>query len=138
VDGPAATAASSAASATRPDQSGPNPRLAGAFADAAGARIRLFELEFKRAVWTAAYMGAMAIGAALLAITAWLVFAASLVYAAVAAGAPWWLGALIVIVAHLVGAFLLVRRVQAFVERLTFAATRRSLVSAFRFRFRSQ
>ena len=96
--------------------------------------MRLFEAEFRRAAWTAAYMGAMAIAAALLAITAWLVLAASLVYAAVAAGAPWWLGALLVIIAHGVGAFLLVRRVQAIVERLTFAATRRTLVSAFRFR----
>lgn len=132
MDGPTASAASGS---VRPDAgTATHPRLAGAIADAAGARMRLFEAEFRRAAWTAAYMGAMAIAAALLAITAWLVLAASLVYAAVAAGAPWWLGALLVIIAHGVGAFLLIRRVQAFVERLTFAATRRTLVSAFRFR----
>ena len=79
-------------------------------------------------------MGAMAVAAALLAVTAWLVFAGALVYAAASAGAPWWIGALVVIAAHIVGAVLLLRRVHASVDRLTFAASRRAIISAFRFR----
>jgi Putative Actinobacterial Holin-X, holin superfamily III len=116
---------------------GADGRLVGALSDAAGARLQLFEAEFKRAAWTAAYMGAMAITASLLALTAWLVLAASLVYAAVAAGAPWWLGALIVIAAHGVGAALLLRRVHSSAEKLTFGASRRAFVNAFRWRARS-
>ena len=51
-------------------------------------------------------MGAMAVAAALLAVTAWLVLAGALVYAAVSAGAPWWIGAVVVIAAHIAGAVL--------------------------------
>jgi hypothetical protein len=54
------------------------------------------------------------------------------VYAAVNVGLPWWLGALIVVAAHLGAAFLLIQRVHAYVDRMSFAATRRSL--AFRAR----
>ena len=135
MDGPSPSF--EAASARPVHTQGADGRLSGALADAAGARVRLFEVEFKRAAWTAAYMGAMAIAAALLAITAWLVLAASLVYAAVAAGAPWWLGALIVIAAHVAGTVLLIRRVSASVEKLTFDGSRRALVSAFRWRIGS-
>jgi len=126
----------SATAAGRQSMHATDGRLVGALSDAAGARLHLFEAEFKRAAWTAAYMGAMAITAALLALTAWLVLAASLVYAAVAAGAPWWLGALIVIAAHGVGAALLLRRVHSSAEKLTFGASRRALVNAFRWRTR--
>ena len=109
-------------------------QFAGALSDAAGARMRLFEAELRRAAWTAAYMGAMAVAAALLAVTAWLVLAAALVYAAVSAGAPWWIGAVVVIAAHVIGAVLLLRRVNASVDGLTFAASRRALASVFRAR----
>jgi hypothetical protein len=132
VDGPAAT--EEAASRSVPTGA-PRPtlhRLIGSFADASGARVRLFEAEFRRAAWASVYMGAMAVAAALLLVTAWLIFAASLVYVAVTAGLPWWLGALIVVAAHLGAAFLLMQRVQVYVDRLSFAATRRSL--AFRAR----
>jgi Putative Actinobacterial Holin-X, holin superfamily III len=133
VDGPAAT--EEAASRSVPPGGGPRPtlhRLIGSFADASGARVRLFEAEFRRAAWASVYMGAMAIAAALLLVTAWLIFAASLVYAAVNVGLPWWLGALVVVAAHLGTAFLLMQRVHAYVDRMSFAATRRSF--AFRAR----
>lgn len=131
MDGPAATAEAANRSAT----GAPGPtlhRVIGSFADASGARVRLFEAEFRRAAWASVYMGAMAIAAALLLVTAWLIVAASLVSAAVSAGVPWWLGALVVVGAHLGAAFLLMQRVHAYVDRLSFAATRRSL--AFRAR----
>jgi hypothetical protein len=112
--------------------SGPTDvRLASAVAEAAGARVRLFEAEFQRATWTAAYMGAMAIAAALFAVTAWLIFAGSLVYAAATAGMPWWIGAVVVLAAHIAAVVLLMRRIHASVDRLTFAASRRALVRAF-------
>jgi len=107
-------------------------QFAGALGEAAGARVRLFEAEFRRAVWTAAYMAAMAVAAALLAVTAWLVLAGALVYAAASAGAPWWIGAVVVIAAHIVGAVVLLRRVHSSVDGLTFAASRRALGSVFR------
>lgn len=106
--------------------------LLGSLADASGARVRLFEAEFKRAAWSSATMAAMGVAAALLLITAWLIFAASLVYATVSAGMPWWLGAVIVIAAHLAGAFVLLQRVRGYVERLSFSATRRAVISVFR------
>ena len=109
----------------------PDVRLASAIAEAAGARIRLFEAEFQRAAWTAAYMGAMAVAAALFAVTGWLILAGSIVYAAATAGIPWWIGSIVVLVAHVVAAVLLMRRVHASVDRLTFAASRRALVQAF-------
>lgn len=130
MDGPTVATSTAEGRAT----AATNGQFAGALGDAASARGRLFEAELKRAAWTAAYMGAMAVAAALLAVTAWLVFAGALVYAAASAGAPWWIGALVVIAAHIVGAVLLLRRVHASVDRLTFAASRRALISAFRFR----
>jgi hypothetical protein len=130
VDGPTVATSAAEGRAT----AATDGRLAGALSDAASARGRLFEAEFKRAAWTAAYMGAMAVAAALLAVTAWLVFAGALVYAAASAGAPWWIGAVVVIAAHIVGSVWLLRRVHASVDRLTFAASRRALTSAFRFR----
>lgn len=126
---------SAATTATDVQQAAPGStdvRLASAVAEAAGARVRLFEAEFQRAAWTAAYMGAMAVAAALLAVTAWLIFAGSLVYAAATAGMPWWIGAVVVLAAHVIAALLLMRRVHESVERLTFAASRRTLVQAFR------
>lgn len=108
----------------------PNERLLDALAHAAGARVRLLEAEMKRAAWAAAFIGAMAFAAALLAITAWLVFAGALVYAAASAGIPWWIGALVVIAAHVVGAALLARRAKAMLEHLSFAASRRAWMGA--------
>jgi hypothetical protein len=127
-----------ASSATKPPDAGSaapgatDVRLGSAIAEAAGARVRLFEAEFQRAAWTAAYMGAMAVAAALFAVTAWLILAGSIVYAAATAGMPWWIGALVVLAAHVLAVVLLMRRVHASVEHLTFAASRRALVQAFR------
>ena len=97
MDGPTVATSAAEGRAT----AATNGQFAGALGDAASARARLFEAEFRRAAWTAAYMGAMAVAAALLAVTAWLVFAGALVYAAVSAGAPWWIGAVVVIAAHI-------------------------------------
>lgn len=91
------------------------------------ARFYLFELEAKRAVWSAAYMLAFAVGAALLAVTAWLILIGALIYGAVAAGVPWLIAAIIAIALHAVVVFLLVRAIRAMVDNLTFAATRRTL-----------
>jgi hypothetical protein len=94
---------------------------------AAGARFQLLELEAQRAAWSAAKMMGLAVAAALLVVTAWLVFAAALTAAAVAIGLPWWLGALLVIGLHLLAAWLLAKRIQVHVAHISFAATRRSL-----------
>jgi len=125
VDGPSVTGDPAAAGAS-------DVRLGSAVGEALSARVRLFEAEFQRAAWTAAYMGAMAVAAALFAVTAWLILAGSLVYAAATAGIPWWIGALVVLAAHVAAVVLLMRRVHASVERLTFAASRRALAQAFR------
>ena len=92
-----------------------------------GARFHLFELEAKRAAWSAAYMLAFGVGAALLGVTAWLMLIAGLVYGAVVAGVPWVVAGVVAIALHAVGVFLLVRAIRAMVENLTFAATRRTL-----------
>jgi hypothetical protein len=110
----------------------PDARLGDALAEAAGARLRLLEAEAQRAALAAATLGALAVAAALLAVTAWLVLAGALVFAAASAGVPWWLGALVVIGLHVAGAFLLVRRAKAALQHLSFAATRRTLTGAFR------
>lgn len=94
------------------------------------ARFHLFELEAKRAAWSAAYMLAFAAGAALLAVTAWLILIGALVYGAVAAGVPWIVAAIVAIALHAIAVFLLVRAIRAMVENLTFAATRRALSPA--------
>jgi hypothetical protein len=91
------------------------------------ARFYLFELEAKRAVWSAAYMLAFAVGAALLGVTAWLILIGALIYGAVAAGVPWLIAAIVAIALHAVVVFLLVRAIRAMVDNLTFAATRRTL-----------
>ena len=92
-----------------------------------GERFHLFELEAKRAAWSAAYMMAFGVGAALLGVTAWLILIAGLVYAAVVAGVPWILAGIVAIALHAVAVFLLVRAIRGMVENLTFAATRRTL-----------
>jgi len=91
------------------------------------ARFYLFELEAKRAVWSAAYMLAFAVGAALLGVTAWLIFIGALIYGAVTAGVPWLIAAIAAIALHAVAVFLMVRAIRAMVDNLTFAATRRTL-----------
>ncbi len=92
-----------------------------------GARFHLFELEAKRAVWSAAYMLAFAVGAALLGVTAWLILIGALMYGAVAVGVPWLIAAIVAIALHVIVVFLLVRAIRAMVDNLTFAATRRTL-----------
>ncbi len=94
------------------------------------ARFHLFELEAKRAAWSAAYMLAFATAAALLAVTAWLILIGALIYGAVSAGVPWLVAAIAAIALHAVGAFLLFRAIRSMVENLTFAATRRTLEKA--------
>ena len=91
------------------------------------ARFYLFELEAKRAVWSAAYMLAFAVGAALLGVTAWLILIGALIYGAVTAGVPWLIAAIVAIALHAVAVFLLIRAIRAMVDNLTFAATRRTL-----------
>jgi hypothetical protein len=44
-----------------------------------GARVHLFELEAKRAAWSAAYMLAFAVAAALLGVTAWVLLVVGLI-----------------------------------------------------------
>ena len=95
-----------------------------------GARFLLFELEAKRAAWSAAYMLAFAVGAALLGVTAWLLLIAGLVYGAVVAGVPWLVAGIVAIALHAVAVFLLVRAIRALVDNLTFAATRRTLAES--------
>jgi CBS domain containing-hemolysin-like protein len=95
-----------------------------------GARFYLFELEAKRAVWSAAYMLAFAVGAALLGVTAWLILIGALIYGAVAAGVPWLITAIIAIALHAAAVFFLVRAIRTMVDNLTFAATRRTLSKA--------
>ena len=94
------------------------------------ARFYLLEIEAKRAAWSAAYMLGFAVGAALLAVTAWLILVGALIYGAVTAGVPWVIAAIAAIALHAVGAFLLVRAVRSMVDNLTFAATRRTLQKA--------
>ncbi len=94
------------------------------------ARFHLFELEAKRAAWSAAYMLAFATAAALLGVTAWLILIGALIYGAVSAGVPWIVAAIAAIALHAVGAFLLVRAIRSMVDNLTFAATRRTLEKA--------
>ena len=94
------------------------------------ARFYLFVLEAKRAAWSAAYMLAFAVGAALLGVTAWLILIGALIYGAVAAGVPWVVAAIVAIALHAVAVFLLVRAIRAMVDNLTFAATRRTLSKA--------
>ncbi len=91
------------------------------------ARFYLFELEAKRAAWSAAYMLAMAVGAALLGITAWLILIGALIVGAVAVGVPWVVAVASAIALHALAVFFLLRRIRAMVDNLTFAATRRTL-----------
>ncbi|HKO68933.1 MAG TPA: phage holin family protein [Burkholderiaceae bacterium] len=111
---------------TRPSLSRFISELRAAFS----ARVHLFELEAKRAAWSAAYMLAFATAAALLGVTAWLILIGALIYGAVSAGVPWIVAAIAAIALHAVGAFLLVRAIRSMVENLTFAATRRTLEKA--------
>ena len=94
------------------------------------ARFYLFELEAKRAAWSAAYMLAFATAAALLGVTAWLILIGALIYGAVSAGVPWIVAAIVAIALHAVAAFMLVRAIRSMVDNLTFAATRRTLAKA--------
>jgi hypothetical protein len=126
----AASAGASPSGTARPRASSPRPSIAQFVSEiraAFNARFYLFELEAKRAVWSAAYMLAFAVGAALLGVTAWLILIGALIYGAVAAGAPWLIAAIVAIALHAVAVFLLIRAIRAMVDNLTFAATRRTL-----------
>lgn len=108
----------------------PKPSIAKVFEEisaAFNARFRLFELEAQRAAWSAAYMVACAVAAALLGVTAWLILIGALIAGVVAAGVPWVLAAAGAILLHAVGVFFLLRGIRSMVGNLTFAATRRSL-----------
>lgn len=93
------------------------------------ARFYLFELEAKRAAWSAAYMLAFAVAAALLGVTAWLILVGALIVGAVSAGIPAVVAVLTAIALHAVAIFFLVRGIRSMVENLTFAATRRTLTN---------
>lgn len=93
---------------------------------ALGARVHLFELEAKRAAFSAAYMLVFAVAAALLGVTAWLLLIGGLIGLAISLGVPWWLATLVAIIAHGVAAWVLVQRIRTMVDNLTFAATRRT------------
>ncbi len=127
----AASAGASPSGTARPRGSPPaRPSIAQFVSEiraAFNARFYLFELEAKRAVWSAAYMLAFAVGAALLGVTAWLILVGALIYGAVTAGVPWLIAAIVAIALHAVAVFLLVRAIRAMVDNLTFAATRRTL-----------
>ena len=123
---PRAAARSSDPPPTRPSISQFISEVRAAFS----ARFYLFELEAKRAAWSAAYMLAFATAAALLGVTAWLILIGALIYGAVAAGVPWIVAAIVAIALHAVGAFMLIRAIRSMVDNLTFAATRRTLEKA--------
>ncbi|MDQ3214491.1 MAG: hypothetical protein M3P99_00175 [Pseudomonadota bacterium] len=91
------------------------------------ARFHLLELEAKRAAWSAAYMLALAVGAALLGVTAWLILVGALIVGAVSAGVHWLLVVAVAIALHVGAAFFLVRSIRGMVENLTFEGTRRTL-----------
>ena len=141
------TARAGSASAARLNSFQARPRAAGRSSDppptrpsisqfinevraAFSARFFLFELEAKRAAWSAAYMLAFATAAALLGVTGWLILIGALIYGAVAAGVPWIVAAIVAIALHTIGAFMLIRAIRSMVDNLTFAATRRTLAKA--------
>ena len=110
----------------------PRPTIAQFVEDmraAFSARFNLFELEAKRAAWSAAYMLAFAVGAALLGVTAWLILVGALIVGAVAAGVHWVLAVAVAIALHVVAVFFLLRAIRGMVENLTFAGTRRTLAN---------
>ena len=121
--GPSGTARPRGSPAARPSIAQFVSEIRAAF----NARFYLFELEAKRAVWSAAYMLAFAVGAALLGVTAWLILVGALIYGAVTSGVPWLIAAIVAIALHAVAVFLLIRAIRAMVDNLTFAATRRTL-----------
>ena len=126
----AASAGASPSGTARPRAPPARPSIAQFVSEiraAFNARFYLFELEAKRAVWSAAYMLAFAVGAALLGVTAWLILIGALIYGAVTAGVPWLIAAIVAIALHAVAVFLLIRAIRAMVDNLTFAATRRTL-----------
>ncbi len=103
------------------------------FAGARGvfdARASLFKLELRRNGVAAGYMAAFAVGSALLAFSAWLLFMGAVVGAAVSAGLHWALAVVIVLALQSVAIFVLVRAMRALVGNLTFATTRGSWSSA--------
>lgn len=124
----------SAGRSTKASETAPSRPTIGQFIGelraALGARFLLFELEAKRAAWSAAYVLAFGVGAALLGVTAWLILIAGLVYGAVVAGVPWLVAGLVAIALHAVGIFLLVRAIRGMVENLTFDATRRTVTGS--------
>jgi len=91
------------------------------------ARFHLLELEAKRAAWSAAYMLAFAVGAALLGVTAWLILVGALIVGAVSAGVHWLLVVAVAIALHVGAAFFLVRSIRGMLENFTFEGTRRTL-----------
>ena len=115
--------AAGGATAPRPTLSQLIDDIRGAF----GARLYLLELEARRAAWSAAYMLAFAVGAALVGVTAWLILIGALIFGAVAAGVPWVLAVIVAIALHVGAAFLLIRGITSMVDNLSFAATRRTL-----------
>lgn len=108
---------------TRPSFRG----LAGEMRAAFGARAHLFELEARRAAWSAAYMIGFAVAAALLGVAAWLILVGGLMTFAIRLGVPWWLTVVVAIALQAGAAWLLVARLRGLVDNLTFAATRRTL-----------
>ena len=94
--------------------------------DALQARGGLFKLELKRNGISAAYIGAFAVGAALLGVTAWLVLVAGVVGGVLSAGLHWALAVIIALALQVIAVFVLLRAIRAFVKNLTFEAVRRS------------
>ena len=112
------------------DTAAPRPTVSQLIDDiraAFSARFHLLELEARRAAWSAAYMLAFAVAAALLSVTAWLILIGSLIFGAVVAGVPWVLAVIVAIALHAGAAFLLARGITSMVDNLSFAATRRTL-----------
>ena len=94
------------------------------------ARFHLFELEAKRAAWSAAYMFAMAAGAAILGVTAWLILVGALIVGAISAGVNWLWVVAVAIALHVGAAFLLINLVRKMADNLTFENTRRAMSRA--------
>jgi hypothetical protein len=122
---PAGTAPPPAGSRPRPSFRGLAEDIGFAFS----ARAHLVELEAKQAAWSAAYMLGFAVAAALLGVTAWLILIGGLMTLFIRLGVPWWLTVLVAIALHGGATLLLLARIRALVDNLTFAATRRTLSS---------
>jgi hypothetical protein len=116
-------AAARAQTAQRPSLSSVSDEVRAALS----ARAHLFELEARRAVWSAAVMVGLAVAAALLAVTVWLIVVGALMALAIRLGVPWGLTVIIAVALQAGAAWLLVGRARGLIDNLTFAATRRTL-----------